>query len=183
LLTPEQARQLAQQSVDAGSDAAAIKAALAADGIEWDADKRTPAERQWADDHETGHPERYRVDVERHFANDIPAEREAFGEVVRNFVAAAGFDRSAGSELAETIARTAAELRGVRPEARSQYATSQLARLGDKAPGLVADAAKALAGVNRDTLALLHRSGALDNAEVIVLLAHIAQARAARGGA
>jgi predicted urease superfamily metal-dependent hydrolase len=96
-------------------------------------------------------------------------------------VASAGFDRSGGSELAEIMTKTVAELRGQRPEQRAQYQHEQRARLGDKADGLVADAAKALQGVHPDVLNLLNKSGALDNADVIAQLAHMAQARATHG--
>ena len=51
-----------------------------------------------------------------------------------------------GNEMAETIVKAAAELRDQRPEVQALYARRQLARLGDKADGLVADAAKALRG-------------------------------------
>lgn len=181
LLTPDQSRTLAQQSLDAGGDPAALKAALAADGIEWEPDTRTKADRAWSDDHARGHGERYSVPADRYFPGDAPQEREAVADVVRNFLATVGMDREGGSELAETLIRTMADRRGDRPETRTQYQHEQLARLGSKAGALVADAAKALQGVHPDVLALLHKSGALDNADVIAQLAFMGQARAARG--
>lgn len=183
LLSRDQARQLAQASVDAGQDPAVVLEALKDSDPNWRPDTRPQAERQWAQDHEVGHPERYRIDgMDRHFGGDLASEREAFGEVVRTFVAGVGLDRGAGSEIASEIVKTAAELRGQRPEVRAQYRQQQAAMLGEKGSALVADATKALSGVNPGVLDLLHKSGALDNANVVVALAHMAQARAARGG-
>ena len=182
ILTGAQTLALAQSSFDAGQDPAAIKAALAADGIEWEPDTRTKAERAWSEDFQTGRPERYRIDgLDRQFADAQPGEVDALGDVIRSFVAGVGLDRSGGSELAETIVKTMAQLRGARPEARIQYQYDQRARLGDKADAQVADATKSLQGVSPDVLSVLHRSGALDNADVVFALASMHRARAARG--
>ena len=179
LLTQAEARRLAQASFDAGGDPVALRAAIADTDPDWSPDARSKSERQYADDFEPGHPERYSGPTDRYFAGDAPHEQEALATVTRNFVASLGFDREGGSDLAETITRTMAERRGERSEARALYAQRQQARLGSKAAELIADAAKALAGVNPELTAFMQKSGALDSADVVVALAHLQQARVA----
>jgi hypothetical protein len=181
LLSQAEARALAQASLDAGGDAASILAAMA-DDPEFKPDARTKSERAYDEDFEVGHPERYRVDgLEYHFQGDTPAERDALAGVTQQFVAQLGFDRSGGSELGTEVTRTIAELRGARPEARALYEQRQSQMLGSNRDQLVADAAKALAAVDPKVVAFMHQSGALSSANVVVALAHMHQARSARG--
>ena len=180
LLTPDQARSLAQANVDAGADPAVIKAALAADGIEWEPDARTKADREWDEDHAVNRPERYNVPTDRRFAGESAQDQEALAGVTRDFVAQLGFDRSGGSDLAGEITRAIADQRDMRGDARSAYEQRQAAMLGSQRDALVKDAASALESVHPDLVKFMHQSGALSNANVIVALAHMAQARAAR---
>lgn len=180
VLTADQARQLAQQSVDAGGDVAQIKAAIADVDPNWQPDTRTKAERQYAAEFEPGHPEWYSVDT-RAFAGEAAHEVEALASTVRQFVASLGFDRSGGSALADEIVKTAATVRGMRHDDRAVWSQNQAAMLGEKRDALIADAAKALTAVPSQLVQFMRQAGALDNANVVFQLADMARARAARG--
>jgi hypothetical protein len=181
LLSQAEARALAQASLDAGGDAASIMAAMA-DDPEFRPDTRTKSERAYDEDFKIGEPSRYRIDgMDHRFGGDPAHEIEALAGTVREFTAQLGFDRSGGSELGTEVTKTIAELRGARPEVRSLWEQRQSQMLGSNRDQLVADAAKALAGVDPKVVAFMHQSGALSSANVVVALAHMHQARSARG--